>query len=154
MAASTTCLTWFSSGVELYQPTFLYAYVALLLQCGVLQAIGCVGALKLNQRLLNTYWTLLLVLMIGDILVGLVWAFRLDQIKSNLRPMLKQKLVALYGKDEDFTEVWDWVQTNDVCCGVDGPIDFQRINGKILFVAIFMFICAPLYVYKFVDTST
>lgn len=120
------------SGVELYQPTFLYAYVALLFQCGVLQAIGCVGALRLNQRLLNTYWTLLLVLMIGDILVGLVWAFRLDHIKSNLRPLLKQKLVRLYGKDHEFTEVWDWVQTHDMCCGVDGPVDFQRINGESL----------------------
>lgn len=123
-------LKFVSSGVELYQPTFLYAYVALLLQCGVLQAIGCVGALRLNQRLLNTYWSLLVVLMIGDILVGFVWAFRLDQIKSNLRPMLKHKLATLYGKDEAFTEVWDWVQTHDMCCGVDGPIDFQRLNGK------------------------
>ncbi len=40
-------------------------------------------------------------------------------------------MITLYGKDEDFTEVWDWVQTNDMCCGVDGPIDFLRINGKL-----------------------
>lgn len=44
--------------------------------------------------------------------------------------MLRHKMITLYGKDEDFTEVWDWVQTNDMCCGVDGPIDFLRINGK------------------------
>jgi hypothetical protein len=117
-----------SSGVELYQPTFVYAYVALILQCGVLQTIGCLGALRLNQRLLNTYWTLLLILMIGDIVVGLVWAFRLDRIKSSLRPSLRQRLSLSYRVDPQFTQVWDWVQTHEMCCGVDSPADF---NGKL-----------------------
>jgi hypothetical protein len=118
------------SGVELYQPTFLYAYVALFVQCGVLQAIGCVGALRLNQKLLSGYWTLLLVLLIGDVLVGLVWIFRLDSIKTHLRPQLKQRLIFQYGNDSQFTQTWDWVQTNDMCCGVEGPMDFLRYNGK------------------------
>ncbi|CAG7821207.1 unnamed protein product [Allacma fusca] len=114
------------SGVELYQPTFLYAYVALLLQCGVLQTIGCLGALRLNQKLLNTYWTLLLVLMIGDIVVGLIWAFRLDGIKDALKPNLKRRLETEYGRDLDFTQVWDWVQKHEMCCGIDGPSDFNN----------------------------
>lgn len=120
----------FHSGVEFYQPTFLYAYVALLLQCGVLQAIGCLGALRLNQKLLNTYWTLLLVLMIGDIIVGLVWAFRLDRIKSSLRPSLRHKFITQYKIDPEFTQVWDWIQSQDMCCGVDSPFDFPQFNGK------------------------
>jgi len=115
--------------VELYQPTFLYAYVALSLQCGVLQAIGCLGALRLNKKLLNTYWTLLLVLLIGDLLVGLVWVFRLEKIKSSLRPALKQRLSADYKTDLQFTKVWDWIQSHEMCCGVEGPSDFY-LNGE------------------------
>ena len=118
------------SGVELYQPTFLYAYAALLLQCGVLQTIGCLGALRLNQRLLNLYWSLLLVLMIGDIIVGLIWAFRLDRIKNELRPNLKLRLETEYGRDPEFTQVWDWVQSHEMCCGVLGPEDFNATRGK------------------------
>lgn len=118
-----------NSGVELYDPTFVYAYVALVLQCGVLQTIGCLGALRLNQRLLNTYWTLLLLLMIGDIVVGLVWALRLDGIKSDLRPSLRQRLRTDYGVDPEFTQVWDWVQAHEICCGIDSPNDFH-LNGK------------------------
>lgn len=116
--------------MELYQPTFIYAYLTLIFQCGFLQAIGCIGALRLNQKLLTTYWTLLLVLMIGDVFIGFIWVIRLDGIKSELRPNLKQRLSSQYGMNNYFTHTWDWVQQKEGCCGVDGPKDYLRINGK------------------------
>ena len=43
-----------------------------------LQVIGCVGALRLNERLLNAYWLILLGLLVGDVVVGGYWDGRTD----------------------------------------------------------------------------
>lgn len=56
--------------LTLYQPSFLYAYLALVTQGGALQLLGCVAAVKLSEKLLNAYWLLLLVLLFGDIVLG------------------------------------------------------------------------------------
>ena len=42
------------------------------------QAVGCVGALRLNKKLLRIYWTTLLALLVGDVIVGTSWMFRLE----------------------------------------------------------------------------
>ncbi|XP_067014041.1 uncharacterized protein [Anabrus simplex] len=114
-------------GLSLYQPSFLYAYLALATQSGLLQVVGCLGALRLNERLLNVYWLLLLVLLFGDAIVGIVWVFRFDKICSDLRPTLKQRLAAEYGVDADFTTLWDALQRDYQCCGVDGAQDFSGV---------------------------
>jgi hypothetical protein len=112
-------------GLSLYQPSFLYAYLALATQSGLLQLVGCLGALRLNERLLNVYWLLLLVLLFGDAIVGIVWVFRFDKICADLRPTLKQRLAAEYGVDGDFTTLWNALQRDYKCCGVDGAQDFE-----------------------------
>lgn len=113
-------------GLSLGQPSFLYAYLALLTQCGVLQFIGCLGARKLNERLLNIYWLLILLLLVGDAMLGLFWVYRFDRITEELRPVLKQRLALEYGVDASFTELWDNVQRHYKCCGVDSSYDFQH----------------------------
>lgn len=112
-------------GLSLYQPSFLYAYLALATQSGLLQLVGCLGALRLNERLLNIYWLLLLVLLFGDAIVGIVWVFRFDKICADLRPTLKQRLAAEYGVDTDFTTLWNALQRDYKCCGVEGVQDFE-----------------------------
>ncbi|XP_047106591.1 uncharacterized protein LOC124775804 [Schistocerca piceifrons] len=116
-------------GLSLYQPSFLYAYLALATQSGLLQLVGCLGALRLNERLLNVYWLLLLVLLFGDAIVGVVWVFRFDKICADLRPTLKQRLAAEYGVDRDFTALWDALQRDYRCCGVDGAQDYAAKNA-------------------------
>lgn len=113
-------------GLSLAQPSFLYAYLALLTQAGVLQFIGCLGARKLNERLLNIYWLLILLLLVGDAMLGVVWVYRFDKITEELRPVLKQRLAFEYGVDTSFTELWDSVQRQYKCCGVDSSYDFQH----------------------------
>ncbi|XP_069166478.1 CD82 antigen [Procambarus clarkii] len=108
-----------------YHPTLLYGYVALLLQAGVLQALGCVGALRLSQKLLNIYWLLLLFLLLGDVVVGLVWLYRFSHLTEGLRPYARSTLLNHYGKDADVTDAWDTLQTAAKCCGVAGPRDYN-----------------------------
>lgn len=99
-----------------HQPSVFYAYAALVLQGGVLPVIGCIGALKLSEKLLHSYWILLLVLLAGDVIVGLVWAFRFQRLVTGMVPDLKQRLSLDYGTGEyaDFDAAWDLLQRS-VC---------------------------------------
>ncbi|CAM1319543.1 Uncharacterised protein g7242 [Pycnogonum litorale] len=115
-------------GVRLYHPSFIYAYIALFVQGGILQAIGCIGALKLNEKLLNLYWNLMLFLLFGDVVVGIVWIFRFDKINDSLRSELKIKLQSEYGTRANLVEIWNGIQNENSCCGVDGPTDYMNIS--------------------------
>lgn len=93
--------------LTLYQPSFLYAYLALLTQGGAIQLLGCLAALRLSEKLLNAYWLLLLVLLFGDVAIGAFWAFRFERVCQELRPALRVKFYQEYGTNEDFTDVWN-----------------------------------------------
>lgn len=110
--------------IDLRHPSLLYAYLALVLQGGILQAIGCLGALRMNERLLNAYWTLMLFLLAGDVVLGVVWLFRFHHIAGSLRDELRSRLVMDYGSDLEFQLLWDRLQSEAGCCGVDSPRDF------------------------------
>lgn len=56
---------------------------------GFLQFIGCLGALRLSERLLNAYWLILLGLLLGDAILGIFWMFKFDKIMQELQPMLR-----------------------------------------------------------------
>lgn len=56
---------------------------------GFIQLIGCFGALRLSERLLNTYWLLLLLLLIGDAMLGVFWMFRFEFILNDLQGSIK-----------------------------------------------------------------
>ncbi|XP_055637632.1 uncharacterized protein LOC129776180 isoform X2 [Toxorhynchites rutilus septentrionalis] len=112
------------NGLSLTQPSFIYAYLALLVQSGFLQLIGCLGALRLSEKLLNAYWLLLLVLLIGDAMLGIFWMFKFDKVMHDLQPMLRYRLAHEYGNSIELTDLWDRLQNEGRCCGVTGPQDF------------------------------
>lgn len=116
--------------LTLHQPSLVYAYLALLAQSGLLQAVGCLGALRLNERLLNVYWLSLLLLLLGDAVVGIYWIFRFEMIRAELRPALRERISTNgdYGTDTEFTELWDRLQREYSCCGVIGEQDFLSGN--------------------------
>ncbi|KAL2744177.1 CD63 antigen [Vespula maculifrons] len=107
-----------------FDPTALYAYLALGTQLGLVQLLGCVAVRRLSAKLLNVYWVLLLVLLFGDIVIGIVWVVRSEGMNAQLRPMLRLRLQTEYGKEPRFSEHWDRLQKEFTCCGVTGPRDF------------------------------
>ena len=115
-----------AAAVSPHQPSVVYAYAALFLQGAVLPVVGCIGALKLSEKLLNSYWILLLVLLAGDMIVGLVWVFRFQKLVAGLVPDLKNRLSLDYGHDPDFDAAWDLLQRSARCCGVESPADFNN----------------------------
>ncbi|XP_055605385.1 transcription factor SPT20 homolog [Uranotaenia lowii] len=116
------------NGLSLTQPSFIYAYLALLVQSGFLQLIGCLGALRLSEKLLNAYWLLLLLLLIGDAMLGIFWMFKFDKVMNDLQPMLKARLANEYGNSMELTELWDRLQNEGRCCGVSGPQMFSVLE--------------------------
>ncbi|XP_076371207.1 tetraspanin-11-like isoform X2 [Tachypleus tridentatus] len=112
--------------IRFHQPILVYAYFALILQGGVLQAVGCWGAVRMNERLLNTYLLIILALFLGDLVVGVVWIFHYSHISANLRNDLKARLQVDYGKELTFQILWDRIQEDGHCCGVDGPRDYTH----------------------------
>ena len=115
-----------AAAVSPHQPSVVYAYAALFLQGAVLPVVGCIGALRLSEKLLNSYWILLLVLLAGDMIVGLVWVFRFQKLVAGLVPDLKNRLSLDYGHDPDFDAAWDLLQRSARCCGVESPADFNN----------------------------
>ena len=113
-----------------YHPTLLYGYIALLLQIGFVQALGSVGAIKLSQKLLNIYWYTLFILLIGDLLVGSYWLFKLYSLSGTVEPYMMKTLHYQYGKDFDVTQTWDDLQKSSMCCGVSGPKDYNDTIQK------------------------
>ncbi|EZA61190.1 CD63 antigen [Ooceraea biroi] len=104
--------------------TALYGYLALAAQLGLVQMLGCIAARRLNARLLNIYWIVLLVLLFGDAVIGVAWIFRFEKMRAELRPTLRLRLQVDYDKEPRFSEQWDRLQREFMCCGVTGPRDF------------------------------
>lgn len=118
--------------VPMYHPTFIYAYLALVAQGGLLQAVGCYGALRLNEKWLNFYWLAMLVLLVGDVLVGIAWIFLFSNIAHNLPAELLTRLQEDYGEDPQYTAAWDDLQRQLRCCGVNGPKDYNTTRWAFL----------------------
>ncbi|XP_033232224.1 uncharacterized protein LOC117183134 [Belonocnema kinseyi] len=107
-----------------FDPTALYAYLALAIQLGLVQLLGCIAARRLSARLLNAYWILLLALLFGDVVIGVAWVFRFERMRAELRPTLRLRLQGDYNKESRFSEQWDRLQRDFSCCGVTDPQDF------------------------------
>ncbi|XP_076307877.1 tetraspanin-14-like isoform X2 [Tachypleus tridentatus] len=112
--------------IRYHQPTLVYAYFALALQGGILQAIGCWAAVRMNERFLNVYWSIMLALLVGDVIMGIIWIFHYNHITANLRSDLKSRLQVDYGRELQFQILWDKIQDDAQCCGVDGPRDYNH----------------------------
>ncbi|CAG2119154.1 unnamed protein product [Medioppia subpectinata] len=69
---------------------------------GILHAIGCFGAIRLNENLLNLYLFLMIVLLFGDGILGIVWILRFNTIVAKLRGDLRLRLTNDYGMDIEF----------------------------------------------------
>lgn len=111
-------------GPPAYDPTYLYAYLALFLQAGVVQVLGCLGAIRLSQKLLHIYWLTLATLLLGDIVIGLVWFLRFPKLTIQINPSMNASFHE-YGYKESSTNAWDTLQSAEQCCGIRSPDDYS-----------------------------
>lgn len=71
---------------------------------------------------------MLLILLFGDVVIGIFWVFRFDKICQELKPSLKFRLHHEYGYNNELTLLWDRLQTDFACCGVQNAMDFGHVN--------------------------
>lgn len=81
------------------EPTIVIAYIAIAIQAGLLQAIGCFGAVRMKERWIQAFWLLILALTIFDIIFLFYWINRVDQISKSLRTQLTTRLYQNYGNN-------------------------------------------------------
>jgi len=82
--------------------------------------LGCCGALRESQCLLASFFTVLLILFVGEI-VAAVWLY---QNPAEFRKLVEEKLLdgirSKYDNDQVIRESFDLLQQKYKCCGVDG----------------------------------
>lgn len=58
-----------------------------------------------------------------DAVIGVVWAMKLTHLNVQLLSHLKQQL-STYGSDPNFANLWDQLQRQEGCCGVNNASDY------------------------------
>lgn len=92
-----------------------------------LQTIGCLGALKLNERYLHIYLIVIFILLFGDGIIGVVWILRYNFIITNLKSELKNQISSEYQ-----TNIQLQVRKPPVFCNVNHMrISVLRLCGMI-----------------------
>ncbi|BFZ16394.1 hypothetical protein BsWGS_19433 [Bradybaena similaris] len=116
------------TGSELYRG----AAIAIIVGGSVLVVIaffGAIGAIIESKCLLGIYFVIMLLLLILFVTAAAVgFAYR-DKIGEELSKQMEESLLYRYGVDVDdndenaaLTDVWDKLQQNLDCCGVEGHL--------------------------------
>ncbi|XP_022082720.1 CD151 antigen-like [Acanthaster planci] len=107
------------------------AFVFLVAVC------GCFGALCENKCLLILYFLLLFIVFAAQIAAGILAALYTRQISTYLETESTMFLKDDYNRTgkELATAAWDFIQTELMCCGVNGESDYLentylQNNGK------------------------
>lgn len=89
--------------LHLLEPAALVGALAILVQAGALQALGCYGALRMKERWVQAYWLLILALTLLDLGQLVYWLQRYDQLARSLGAHMAFRLERDYAHDNTFT---------------------------------------------------
>ncbi|CAH2310679.1 tetraspanin-1, partial [Pelobates cultripes] len=97
----------------------------------VISFLGCYGAQQESQCLLITFFTVILIIFVAQ-LVGtviiLVNPSKIRQAEDELKTLLKPVLQEEYGTNEQVTKLWNGTMNDLKCCGLSGYEDFINSN--------------------------
>lgn len=120
-------------------PTFNFlSATAICIMLGVFILLigffGCCGAIMENKCLLVTYFILVVVIFILEIIATvMLFVYRAEVeavVSEELRNGLKHKYPPTAHDDPDgLREIWAFVQSNYSCCGVDNYTDWYGTPG-------------------------
>ncbi|XP_051885041.1 tetraspanin-4a isoform X2 [Pristis pectinata] len=90
--------------------------------------LGCVGAIKENRCLLLSFFILLLVIFLVELIGGSLFCAYRVQVDAYAREDLKDGL-QLFGTDGNIglTNAWSIIQTDFRCCGVSNYTDWFEV---------------------------
>jgi len=127
-----TCEEGLESSISLYSSAS-YILIVMSALIVIIAFFGCCGAYKENKCMLGTYFTIILALFIAMV-VGAVLGYSGDLEKNIKSPLLK----ALNEYDDNpqtdakvaLKAVWNEVQTELKCCGVNNVSDWTQNPDK------------------------
>nr|XP_023011704.1 CD63 antigen-like [Leptinotarsa decemlineata] len=93
----------------------------------IVSLFGCVGALKESVCLMNMFALSLSLVLILEFATSIAALTMRGDIREEIRKEMNSSM-DYYESYADF--VWDATQYNLRCCGIDGPNDWKRYEGK------------------------
>lgn len=127
---------WVTIHDEIYDnPKSVYVVYCLLLSFGgavfLTAFLGCCGSIKESSCLLGTFFSVVLVFFIGEIVLGFFIYFKEDSLPAAVSYTVQQTVTEKYFNSTITTKVWDIVQSQLECCGGVGPTDWamSKFNG-------------------------
>ncbi|XP_013885319.1 CD82 antigen [Austrofundulus limnaeus] len=115
-----TFLNVLSSGELQVVAAGLFLIGAVVVLVGV---SGCVAASRELRFLLLVFTGLIIILVLGQLFVGLVLMINKNKIEKSLDQAVDQ-IIFQYGEDNSVNRLLDSVQRGAACCGRNGPEDW------------------------------
>jgi len=122
-----------ANNISLYSSA-AYIIIVIAALVVIISFFGCCGAMKENKCLLGTYFTVILALFIV-MLVGAILGYSgnfEEKIKTPFEKALKKYNDNPADDDQsakNYKAVWNEVQDELKCCGIDSFKDWQNTNG-------------------------
>lgn len=83
--------------ISFSEPSMLFAYIAVAIQAGILQIIGCFGAVRMREKFIQLFWYMILALTVLDIVFLVYWLLRYDLMIKSLNEHMKYRLNEHFG---------------------------------------------------------
>ncbi|OQV15081.1 hypothetical protein BV898_10713 [Hypsibius exemplaris] len=91
--------------------------------------LGCCGAMHENRCMLVTYFAVILVILLAELVGGILVVIYKNDLESKLQENMQRNLRGNYGVggpvNQAVTDGFDYAQYTFACCGVAGPIDYN-----------------------------
>jgi len=89
--------------------------------------LGCCGAWKESTWMLGTFFVFLIIILVGEVAVGLLLGFDESSYQDVITNSVHQTVMKKYHNNTTATvQTFDLIQEGLECCGDQGPADWQR----------------------------
>lgn len=104
-----------------------YVCIAVGLIIFLIAFFGCCGAYKENHCMMMTFATMLTLILILEVVATALAVAYKDDVENVVRDGLKKALPS-YNKDSHYRKVFDDIQKDMKCCGVQNYTDWKTEN--------------------------